>query len=102
MTDLSDDTLRGLLDKITPGRWQMKTFRTSCGLCHKVGPFPHQWRGGEVSHACLYEDYPPPGGTPVMVANATLLALAPDLAREVLELRGRVADAMIAAEKGKG
>lgn len=29
--------------------------------------------------ACIYDDYPPPGGTDTMLANANLIAAAPDL-----------------------
>jgi hypothetical protein len=92
MTAMDNDTIRKLLAEATPGPWTMETVRTSCGICHKVGPFQHQWRAGDVSHACLYEDYPPCAvGTQVMVANARLIAAAPDLAAEVLRLRTNVA-----------
>jgi hypothetical protein len=58
--------------------WTLTTVRTSAGLCHKVGPFP--WRNGKVNHACIYDDFPGcTGGTPELVANAHLIAAAPDL-----------------------
>lgn len=67
-------------DGWTPGPWRMETVRTSCGVCHKVGPWPHKWRAGETMSACIYDDYPsPPEGTDTMLANARLIAAAPDL-----------------------
>ncbi len=64
----------------TPGPWGMTTVRTSCGVCHKVGPWPHKWRAGTEMSACIYDDYPsPPEGTDTMLANARLIAAAPDL-----------------------
>lgn len=66
--------------KHTPGPWEMKTVRTSCGVCHKIGPWPHKWRAGEEMSACIYDDYPsPPQGTDTMLANARLISAAPDL-----------------------
>ena len=61
----------------TPGPWTMETVRTSCGVCFKVGPFP--WKNGKLNHACIYADYPSPGGPEykAAVANATLIAAAP-------------------------
>lgn len=64
----------------TPGPWGMETVRTSCGVCHKVGPWPHKWRAGATMSACIYDDYPsPPEGTDTMLANARLIAAAPEL-----------------------
>ena len=64
----------------TPGPWGMETKRTSCGVCHQIGPWPHKWRAGEAMSACIYDDYPsPPEGTDTMLANARLIAAAPDL-----------------------
>ena len=64
----------------TPGPWGMETLRTSCGVCHKIGPWPHKWRAGRTMSACIYDDYPsPPEGTDTMLANARLIAAAPDL-----------------------
>lgn len=63
------------LEGVTPGPWSMETVRTSCGVCHKIGPWPHKWRAGETMSACIYDDYPsPPEGTDTMLANATHLA----------------------------
>lgn len=79
--------------KHTPGPWGMETVRTSCGVCHKVGPWPHKWRVGDSMSACIYDDYPsPPEGTDTMLANARLIAAAPelfealDLARKYMKL----------------
>jgi hypothetical protein len=64
----------------TPGPWTVETVTTSCGVCHKVGPWPHEWRGGKMMHACIYDDYPPrPEGTDIMRANARLIAAAPEM-----------------------
>lgn len=66
--------------KHTPGPWQAVTFRTSCGVCHKIGPWPHKWRAGTTMSACIYDDYPsPPEGTDTMLANARLISAAPEL-----------------------
>ena len=67
--------------KWTPGPWVMETVRTSCGLCHKVGPFPSpkSWQSEKPAHACIYDDYPPDGRSPELGANARLIAAAPDL-----------------------
>ncbi len=62
----------------TPGPWLLETAPTSCGICHKIGPFP--WRGGKQNHACIYVDHPGTGAeTQELEANARLIAAAPDL-----------------------
>jgi hypothetical protein len=65
--------------KHTPAPWTMQTVPTSCGVCFKVGPFP--WKNGKLNHACIYADYPCPLSIEykTAVANATLIAAAPDL-----------------------
>ena len=71
----------------TSGPWPMETVRTSCGVCHKIGPWPHKWRHGDAMSACIYDDYPsPPEGTDTMLANARRIARLPDLEQEVLRL----------------
>jgi hypothetical protein len=67
------------MSKHTPGPWTMETVRTSCGVCFKVGPFP--WKQGKLIHACIYADYPSPSSPEyhAAVANATLIAAAPEL-----------------------
>ncbi len=72
------------MTSFTPGPWTMETVRTSCGVCFKVGPFP--WKNGKLNHACIYADYPSPGGPEykTAVANAQLIAAAPDLFFQLL------------------
>ena len=92
MTDLTHDAIRKLLDGATSGPWLFETVRTSCGVCHKIGPWPHKWRHGADMSACIYDDYPsPPEGTDTMLANARLIAAAPDLARLALEQAAEIA-----------
>lgn len=61
--------------KHTPGPWTLETVKTSIGFCHKVGPFP--WGHEKLNHACIYVDYGSHEG--VLLANARLIAAAPDL-----------------------
>ena len=66
----------------TPGPWRMETVRTSCGVCHRVGPFPvpsYANPDRREGWACVYDDYPPGSGTPHLVANAALIAAAPEM-----------------------
>lgn len=67
--------------KHTPGPWALETLRTSCGICHKVGPFPGRRENDEPRHACLYADYPSKHNQAdaELEANARLIAAAPDL-----------------------
>ena len=67
--------------KHTPGPWVLETVRTSCGICHKVGPFPGRRENDEPRHACLYADYPSKHNPAdaELDANAILIAAAPDL-----------------------
>lgn len=66
-------------NKHTPGPWQLETVRTSCGICHKIGPFPRS-AGREVGYAFVYVDYPGNGQRELELnANAKLIATAPDL-----------------------
>lgn len=64
--------------KHTPGPWVLETVTTSCGVCHKIGPFP--WRKGKDNHACIYvdDDMGWQHG-PELAANAHLIAAAPEL-----------------------
>lgn len=71
------DEAKKALEGVTPGPWGMETVRTSCGVCHKVGPWPHKWRHGADMSACIYDDYPsPPEGSDNMLANARFIAWA--------------------------
>ncbi len=65
----------------TPGPWTLVTVPTSCGICHKIGPFPPKREGGAARHACLYADYQSQGNPAddELEANARLIAAAPDL-----------------------
>lgn len=66
--------------QFTKGPWSAETVKTSCGVCHRVGPFPApEWTNRQESHACIYDDYPPSGGSPELVANAHLIAAAPEM-----------------------
>lgn len=86
---IASEDLRKMLDEATEGPWVMETVSTSCGVCHKIGPFPpRSWSHASASHACIYDDYPSPAtGTDTLISNARLIALAPTLAAEVLRLR---------------
>ena len=69
----------------TPGPWSMETKRTSCGVCHQVGPWPHKWRAGDSMSACIYDDYPSPAeGTDAMLSNARRIARVPDMEAALL------------------
>ena len=70
----------------TPGPWSLETVKTSCGICHKVGPFP--WKLGQHNHACIYVDYPNHDNRGLyedeLAANARLIAAAPELLAALL------------------
>jgi hypothetical protein len=40
----------------TPGPWTLETVRTSCGVCHKIGPFPAASSLHKETFACVYVD----------------------------------------------
>ena len=67
--------------KHTPGPWTLETVPTTCGVCHKVGPFPGKRPVDKPRYACLYADYPSKGNQPddELEANARLIAAAPEL-----------------------
>ncbi len=57
----------------TPGPWTLETVKTSCGICHKIGPFP--WTDTEKNHACIYvDDRMAWKYGPELEANARLIA----------------------------
>ena len=60
----------------TPGPWSVETVPTSCGVCHKVGPFPGKRPDAPPRHACLYADYPSQGNPAddELEANAAFIA----------------------------
>ena len=67
--------------KHTPGPWAIETVLTSCGICHKVGPFPGKRLEDKPRYACLYADYPSKENPAdaELEANARLIAAAPEL-----------------------
>lgn len=77
------------MSKHTPGPWNYEVVKTSCGLCHKIGPFPApKYMHKKSSSACIYDDYPPTGGSPELTANARLIAAAPEMFELVELVRG--------------
>lgn len=63
----------------------VETVRTSCGLCHKVGPLPKPAHYRRDNFVCVYDDYPGVvTGTPVLLGMAQLCALAPQMALALL------------------
>ena len=96
--------LRKLLDEATPGPWVMETVKTSCGTCHKIGPFPRpNYASKKEGWACVYDDYPPGIGSKDLLANARLIAIAPDLAAALLKAEEALDDAIrIAARNEAG
>ena len=77
------------MNKHTPGPWKVETVTTTCGICHKVGPFPGQTENSKPRHACLYSDYNSESNPAdiELLANARLIAAAPDLLRYLKEAR---------------
>lgn len=72
-------TTNDLTGAHTPGPWTMETIRTSCGIVHKIGPFPGKVGKDGWTHACVYDDYPPNKHSEELAANALLIAAAPAL-----------------------
>ncbi|MFV1798209.1 hypothetical protein [Phaeobacter sp. Ay1a-4a] len=64
--------------------WRMSTVKTSCGVCHKIGPF--KYNNGKETDACVYEDYPwtTPSKMSEPEANARRIARVPQLERIAL------------------
>lgn len=73
-----------MITKHTPGPWTLETVQTSCGICHKIGPFP--WRDGEPNHACIYVDNRHHANANELLANARLIAAAPTLLKALSAL----------------
>lgn len=80
---MSDNLIRRAreaLANVTPGPWVMETVRTSCGTCHRIGPFPRRaYASKPEGWACVYDDYPPGVGSPDLLANSRFIAAASDL-----------------------
>lgn len=75
----------------TQGEWKLETVKTSCGICHRIGPFPGSRPEDKPRHACLYSDYDSPSNPAdaELLANAKLIAAAPkllDIAKQALAL----------------
>lgn len=87
----------------TPGPWELETVKTSAGICHKIGPFPGTC-GREVGHACVYVDgLGVPDSDPKrieLLANARLIAAAPDLLAACEELKAAFMDGCGDAKSG--
>jgi len=88
MTDAVNDLVKAFAEQtkdggpsFTPGPWELVTVQTSCGICHKIGPFPSKREGDSARHACLYADYPSKGNPAddELEANARLISAAPDM-----------------------
>ena len=76
--------------KWTPGPWSLETVPTSCGVCHKIGPFPSKGIFHTHGYACVYADYASEEN-PIdreLLANATLIATAPELYEALEDLLG--------------
>jgi hypothetical protein len=78
--------------KHTPGPWMLNTVATTCGICHKVGPFPPAKKGGKDRHACLYADYASDSNPAdrELLANARLIAAAPNLLEALQDVLSRI------------
>lgn len=94
--------------KWTPGPWAMETVRTSCGTCHRIGPFPRPaYASKPEGWACVYDDYPPGVGSPDLLANSHLIAAAPDLyaalvhAQQNMPHPDQMIDAALAKARGQ-
>jgi len=88
MTDAEKEIREALAAGPTPGPWSVKTVPTSCGICHKVGPFPGKQPDSLPRHACLYADYPIQGNPAddELEANARFIAAChPAAIRELLD-----------------
>lgn len=75
----------------TSGPWILETVRTSCGTCHRIGPFPNPLYIGDLkrsSAACVYDDYPPGRGHRHLLANARRISRVPDMEALVLAAAG--------------
>lgn len=87
----------------TPGPWPLETVRTAVGLCHKIGRFPS--RGvRNTTYACVYEDgmanwrlLENGALDSELLANARLIAAAPDLLAALKECSFRLATLIAAS-----
>lgn len=87
------------MPKFTPGPWSLETVPTQIGSCHIIGPFPSRGVYKET-HACIYvyadnvrmHDYGYSATGDELLANARLIAAAPELYAALLSLYDRRTD----------
>jgi len=78
----------------TPGPWTLETVETQIGTCHKIGPFPCNSGTRSETHACVYadnirlSDYGHSKVGDELLANARLIAAAPQMLEALRELMG--------------
>lgn len=83
------------MSKHTSGPWKLETVKTQVGLCHKIGPFPSKGAHKET-YACVYAndvhgydgDHCAVGNE--LLANARLIAAAPDLLLALIQLTNEI------------
>lgn len=93
--------------KYTRGPWTLETVKTSCGVCHKVGKFPSANGVRKTTYGCVYED-----GLhwhrliddmdTELLANARLMATAPELLGALRDLCDAIPAETIAADPPLG
>lgn len=68
----------------TQTEWTFQTVKTSCGVCHKIGPF--KYNNGKETSACVYEDYPwtTPHRMSEPEANARRIARVPEMEAAII------------------
>jgi len=85
----------------TPGPWKLETVQTQIGCCHKIGDFPST--SSRKNHACVYVDgygpYQTTDPRPAeLLANARLIAAAPDLLEACQAFLARYHNHMVNAD----
>ena len=99
MSEETRDVLEGL-EGFTPGPWRTVEVPTSIGTCHRI--FPLAWGEEPPTHGgiCAYDDRtslnPHAGGE--QLANARLIARAPELVEEIRRLREALLDTLSALD----
>lgn len=88
MTDLTTTHLKCLLDRATPGPWERhpENARMLCNLERKFAVHAELTKGNGAEPE------------PEDVANTELIALAPEIAQEVIRLRGEIKGLITAME----
>jgi hypothetical protein len=85
--------------------WTLETVPTSIGICHKIGPFPTNNGYHKESHACIYGDGLRAGDEKYnkvaaeLLANARLIAAAPDLLACLKEMGDWIAAGLQASDE---